>query len=61
MSKSITSSFIFTLLQLGCLSALTIMSLPSIDVPVFVLTDYQISFLRDEFEKSVQNVAEIAS
>lgn len=30
-------------------------------VPVFVLTDYQISFLRDEFEKSVQNVAEIAS
>ena len=38
MSKSITSSFIFTLLQLGCLSALTIMSLPSIDVPVFVLT-----------------------
>lgn len=35
---------------------------PSLNgVPVFILTDYQISFLRDEFEKSVQNVAEIAT
>lgn len=31
------------------------------DVPVFIMTDYQISFLRDEFEKVIQNVAEVAS
>ena len=31
------------------------------DIPVFIITDYQISFLRDEFEKVIQNVAEVAS
>ena len=35
---------------------------PSLNgVPVFIMTDYQIAFLRDESDKAIQNVAEIAS